>query len=520
MKKFVSIMMVVFVLFTMFASVGQAAAAPPKLFLNGKQLISDVAPRIENDRTLVPLAILSEGIGYDVDWNNDLRMVTVKNDVTTIELIIGQTAVRVNGEIQETEVPPEIIEDRTMVPVRFVGQLLGLEFEWLDKEREVHMTEKTPNTTPDTDPPTGEEESENGNSGSNNGENPVDGEGSAPDNSQTPAVKMGYITSIDYNGDSSSISIKHLGKITPNKPFLLEEPRRLVFDIPNASFNALLANQFEKGQKEIAVEDNPLLSSFRFSQFQLSPLTARLVVLVGEDTGYVMTEKNNETIFTFMPASEVPADSNSGIDPAPPAEPAEGSDPETPANPEEPTGDEPLYDVVIDAGHGAKDPGAFSKTLNKWEKEFNLSMALKIAAALEKDGRVAVHMTRSDDTFVELTDRIKFAEDLKADLFVSIHANSYDNTAVSGSETYYQRPESIPLANVIHKHVLAGTGLKDRGVRQAAYKVIKETTMPAVLIEAGYLTNDGDAKMLYSDSMQNKLADEVAKGILEYLKLN
>jgi N-acetylmuramoyl-L-alanine amidase len=216
-----------------------------------------------------------------------------------------------------------------------------------------------------------------------------------------------------------------------------------------------------------------------------------------------MTAKEKEIQIALMPISEVPPEPETPIDP----------EPSTP--PENPD----VFDIVLDAGHGAKDPGAFSKSMNRWEKDFNLSAVLKMKAELEKDARIRVHLTRSDDTFVELLDRVKFAENVKADLFISVHANSYDNTSVSGSETYYERANSKAFAEAMHKHVLAGMGLRDRGVKKAAYKVIKETTMPAILIEAGYLSNTTDAAALFNTQTQNKLAVEVAKGIKEYLKL-
>ncbi|MDF2837561.1 MAG: cell wall hydrolase/autolysin, partial [Paenibacillus sp.] len=117
MKKFVSILMLMSLLFTLFGSVGHAASAPPKLFLNGKEIHPDVEPRIVNGSTLVPLAILSEGLGYEVEWEGKLKKVTVKNETTVIELIINETAIRVNGDLREIDAtPPQLVNWRTMVP--------------------------------------------------------------------------------------------------------------------------------------------------------------------------------------------------------------------------------------------------------------------------------------------------------------------------------------------------------------------------------------------------------------------
>lgn len=482
MKKFVSILLLMSLLFTLFGSVGHAAGASPKLFLNGKEVKSDVEPRIVNDLTLVPLAVLSEGLGYEVEWEPVARKVTVKNESTVIELVIDQSAIRVNGVVMETDAKPQIYKDRTIVPVRLIGELLGLTFEWKADTREVHMYEKQEEPQP---------------------EEPAEPE--APETPDTPEVPeapvVGYINAVSMD-EQSVIRIGHFGGIKPVKAAIYDSPRRLVFDFPNTSYIPEIANSFSKGPIEKFIPDNELLTSFRYSQFEIDPLTARLVIVVGEETGYVMTAAEKEIKIALMPISEVPAE------------------PEAPVDPNPTTPDDPgVYDIVLDAGHGAKDPGAYSKSMNRWEKEFNLSAVLKMKAELEKDARIRVHLTRSDDTFVELLDRVKFAENLKADLFISIHANSYDNTSVNGSETYYERANSKAFAETMHKHVLAGMGLRDRGVKKAGYKVIKETTMPAILIEAGYLSNATDAAAVFNAKTQEKLALEFAKGIKEYLNL-
>ena len=90
----------------------------------------------------------------------------------------------------------------------------------------------------------------------------------------------------------------------------------------------------------------------------------------------------------------------------------------------------------------------------------------------------------------------------------------------SGSETYYWRSDSLAFAKVMHKHLIAGTGLNDRGVRTGNYHVIRETTMPAILLEAGYLSNSGDSAVLYNSAKQDKIAQEIVAGIEEYLKIS
>ncbi|MNR18652.1 N-acetylmuramoyl-L-alanine amidase LytC precursor [compost metagenome] len=132
--------------------------------------------------------------------------------------------------------------------------------------------------------------------------------------------------------------------------------------------------------------------------------------------------------------------------------------------------------------------------------------------------------TRTEDITLGLQARVDIAEAARANLFVSVHGNSlpveYPNRdKVNGSETYYSRTESLPLAQIMHKHLVAGTGFKDNGVRSKSLHVTRETSMPAVLLEVGYLTNPGNESAMYSEQLQDSLAREIVAGIMEYLGL-
>lgn len=118
-------------------------------------------------------------------------------------------------------------------------------------------------------------------------------------------------------------------------------------------------------------------------------------------------------------------------------------------------------------------------------------------------------MTREEDVFIstETRERPNFANDLSADLYVSIHANTFDNPSVSGTETYYYHDDAEVLANTIHKHLLSATGYTDRGVRKENYFVLTDTTMPAVLLEVGYLTNPEQEREMISEEFQQTAAE-------------
>ncbi|WP_052759801.1 N-acetylmuramoyl-L-alanine amidase family protein [Paenibacillus sp. DMB20] len=171
---------------------------------------------------------------------------------------------------------------------------------------------------------------------------------------------------------------------------------------------------------------------------------------------------------------------------------------------------------VIDAGHGGHDPGAQGPSGRK-EKDFALTMALKVEQRLKRDKKVTPVLTRNKDTFVELKDRAKMANKQKVDGFISIHANSTGKVgSATGTETLYTREESKSLANIIHKHVAAATGLKDRGVKYQNIHVTRETTMPAVLLEIGFINHPEDEKKLFDPAFQDRVADAIVAGIYEY----
>ncbi len=173
--------------------------------------------------------------------------------------------------------------------------------------------------------------------------------------------------------------------------------------------------------------------------------------------------------------------------------------------------------VVIDAGHGGKDPGATS-CLGFHEKTVNLAVAGKVASLLKQRGVRAV-MTRSNDTFIELEGRAAIANRYDADLFVSIHADSAPSSSARGFTMYVARSaswSSLRAASAIAKS-MARTGLSSRGTRRADFRVLVHTQGPAVLIELGYLSNSSEARLLRDSSFQNRLAQAIASGISNFL---
>ncbi|ASC69224.1 N-acetylmuramoyl-L-alanine amidase [Halomicronema hongdechloris C2206] len=161
--------------------------------------------------------------------------------------------------------------------------------------------------------------------------------------------------------------------------------------------------------------------------------------------------------------------------------------------------------VVIDPGHGGRDPGAIG-IAGLQEKGINLAISQRVQQQLQRQG-ITVLMTRSDDRFIDLEPRVTFAERAQADLFVSIHANaiSLSRPEVNGLETYYYSLGQR-LAQIIHANILRRVDIADRGVRQARFYVLRRTSMPAVLVETGFVTGQDDVRRLRDPAQRNQIA--------------
>ncbi|MEN6444477.1 MAG: N-acetylmuramoyl-L-alanine amidase [Candidatus Cloacimonas sp.] len=225
--------------------------------------------------------------------------------------------------------------------------------------------------------------------------------------------------------------------------------------------------------------------------------------------------------------------------------------------------DNSVKTIVLDPGHGGKDPGAIGRKLNSNEKDVNLAVALKLKSILEKELGMNVLLTRDNDRFVSLQDRTRFANEKKADLFVSIHSNSSRATSSRGIETYYlstaqtsdaravealengvvERFEggteakkkyddldfilsdlsqtehlenSNNMAISVQQNLIAGTQNLDRGVKQANFYVLRGAFMPSILIELGFISNPEEEQLLINEEYQQQLARTIFEGIKRF----
>src|SRR5213076_3246432 len=167
--------------------------------------------------------------------------------------------------------------------------------------------------------------------------------------------------------------------------------------------------------------------------------------------------------------------------------------------------------VVIDAGHGGFDRGGIPGQRIP-EKEMTLDVAQRLKGVLTAAGYRVV-MTRDSDVFVPLATRVAIANSYRNAIFVCIHFNSAKRMGAGGIETYFYSRDSLPLASAIHYYVAGGAPSSNRGVRRRGFYVLRKITIPAVLVECGFLTNPTEAAYAQTASYRQKLAEEIATGV-------
>ena len=175
--------------------------------------------------------------------------------------------------------------------------------------------------------------------------------------------------------------------------------------------------------------------------------------------------------------------------------------------------------ILIDPGHGGHDAGAIGK-LSK-EKNLNFLLAKEIAFALQKAG-FQVILSRSKDTFLTLKQRVALVRKVKADLFISVHHNSSKkNPLAAGIECFARRvpgPGDTVLACLIQQQLVSATGSINRGVKFANFAVLRNNPVPAVLIEAGFISNAAEEKRLVNANFRRSAANAVAAAVKSYAR--
>lgn len=171
--------------------------------------------------------------------------------------------------------------------------------------------------------------------------------------------------------------------------------------------------------------------------------------------------------------------------------------------------------VIIDAGHGGTDVGATSGGI--YEKDITLDISKRVEKLLNQKGYQVV-MTRPNDTYVSLQDRVTISEKNDPDIFVSIHVNSSVRPEITGVETHYYHQESMALAQTVHASLASAVQSPNRGLFKSKFYVINHTTVPAILVEIGFISNSGEREQLVGEKRKQATAKAIADGVENYFK--
>lgn len=438
------------------------------LRLNGELIQTDVAPIIEDSRTLVPYRALLEAMGGEVLWNQEAQMATAILGNRTVQVTIDNTTGFVNGVTKTMDVPPRIVNNRTLIPLRFVLENLNCTVLWDNDTRTVVV--------------------------------------SSPKNEQKTEIQRIYL---EEEEGTYRIVAEGSDVLTDIRTFAYQEPERFGIDINYASF--------PDGVGSIVAE-NDLFYKVRFSQ--LDEDTVRIVIDLKEKVaGKVSLSEKRDTVSI---AFDIPGgEQTETVD--------EEQVTQTPVT-VLPTLDWRAGGklVAIDVGHGGKDPGAEGVIDGAhviWEKELNLPIALRLYDLLLSAG-VNVQLLRDQDIYMGLYERPEAANILNADLLVSIHNNSGEFMSSRGTEVlYYQKvgEESYGLfskevASLVQQELMVEIGLPDHGTHnRPQLAILNKSQMPAIIIEGGFLSNPDDLAVMLTDEFIEGYAVGAAKGIIKAL---
>lgn len=477
MKKLGFVMMLIVFLLA-FPKSGEASSSNATIFLDGEPLSLSSGVQVANMKgnVMIPIRVVSENLGFKVGWEKASQTVTVENSEKTVRMVVGSHQAELNGAQVDLNLPPVLNGQSTLVPLRFVSEQMGLGVKWDNQTKAVFLSSSVPPVS----------------------EGEVDpGAGNNPGSQTPPPVETGNqaaMTGLSFSDNRLMIATE--GAVTP-KVFSMTGPDRIVIDLQDTVYSAsFLSGHALNAQNggNMEVTDYSDVTNIRYAVFSDNPPTVRIVLDLTGPKNYAVTQESGIIIVDLNAEGEILV---------PPVPPVTGNGKKT---------------VVIDAGHGGIKPGSISIS-GKTEKSFNLDLSLKVEALLKNEKDLNVVMTRSDDSHLELSDRTKIANNLNADIFVSIHANSSTTSSPNGTETLYTRDSSKSLANIMHKHLIKATGLKDRSAKYSNLHVTRETKMPAVLLEIGFLSNKGDEAQLFTDDFQNRVAQGIVAGIKEYLQV-
>lgn len=430
------------------------------LYMNGEMIDTNQMPPVQIEgTTLVPVREVFEPLGAFVEWKAEEKKVYIDYEDKLLILEMDNQGVWINGETVTLDMPAKVINNKITVPLRFVGEQMGLHVQWIGETREIHIEKQIEEeilpVVPEEEVPDWTEEEET----------ITEEEETIPE-----VFTLDYVEYIEGENTLTIYPPKgvRFGNIEVED---LYREKQIVIDLGES-----YEEYFEEGRLEINKDVMQKIEVINEETTQVIVSTSRIQAVDVVEDGDALQIK------IVKPREK--------------------------------------YDkvIVIDPGHGGTAPGSMGNGIV--EKELNLKQALAVRDMLESNTDIKVYMTREDDSGVENKERAIFANDIEADLFVSMHNNSAVQVEANGTEVIYypheQDDRSKEIARIIQNKIIMYGETRDRGIKTGAdLIVLNSTNMPAVLIEGGFLSNQEDAKTLVSEDFTQRYAYAIYEGLVE-----
>lgn len=490
---------------------------PISLYINGEYTETKITPPIQIEgNTLVPAREVFEKMGANVVWSSNEKKVYIDKEDVFIVLELDNPEIIINGVPKLSTVPAISINQKIMIPLRFISQEIGYKVEWIGKTKTITIDEtKPPVVLPEEDKDSQkpgedntEEDKDSQEPGEDNTEEDKDSQEPEEDNteedkdSQKPGEDN---TEEDSSGDKDVPEVDE----DKDKDELPDQDSNAEVELKNMTYypeeNTINLVKPEGMNKEKIVVDEKYIDrkivitlDDNYSDFYESGTWALL-----DDYVQKIEIKHDGVTKIILTTSKVYAMNIQEI---------EGSLLLECVEPRE------KYEkiVIIDPGHGAHDPGAMYQNLK--EKDFVIDVGLRLRGLLKNNNDIKVYMTREGDTFLSPYERADLANEIDSDLFISIHVNSASASA-KGIETYYtSKPDTRNkiFASMVQKKLIETFPTRDRGVKQNVFIVTKNTKSPSILIEMGFLSNQEDRAMMLAEGASDKYAKVIYDCILSY----
>lgn len=458
------------------------------LYVDGNEIDNLIMPPIIiNGNTLVPAREVFEPAGAVVDWKKETNEVYIAYDNSIVILKINSKTANVNGVETTLSVPAKIINNKTMIPIRFIAEAFGFDVEWNNKERKINIDSKKDIKNDNDDIVIS--------NGALNITETMSEETSEISSAEVTTEITTETTTNDFNKYKEQNFNNYLSYNSNLKRISISK-EKLNIDIKQIKENDDYLNKkytflFPYDYSSIINEGKYIINDTYLDSIVIQYSNGNTNFIINEKDIYAYNiEQDNNYIYI---SCVLPEEKYKKI-------------------------------VVVDAGHGGHDGGSEGNGL--LEKDINLDISLRLIRLLMEDKDIKVYAVRLTDVFFERPERAAFGNKL-GDLFISVHTNYFTSDTANGTEVWYNKHSnddiigfsSEQFAEIAQKNLVDALKSKDRGTKEYDFDVLTLTKIPAILCEIGFLTNYEESKKLDTEQYRQSAADAIYKSVLEAFEI-